>query len=892
MPVALEILVGILLAAAGVVAVVFLTVPVFKGIGWFFVHIWRFIAGMLGDFVRAIGGIITSIVFIPIIVGNIAIGRWSASKHFGRALQDEIASVGHCFYRVLIGHPARLLLLHGLVEGLERRVPEAVAQAPGSDKPGKRTGQFEGYTIVGALQGGGSGGRLYVAEPDAKKRAMLARSGRSVDQVVIKSFSLADGSSLPQIIRESRALEAAKKLGLILDHELTDQRFFYVMEYIPGESLSVVTKRLHAQAGPDGLGQAQLASAISMVSDLLAELHRYHTGGLWHKDVKPDNIIVNQGKAHLVDLGLITPLRSAMTLTTHGTEYFRDPEMVRMALRGAKVSEVDGVKFDIYGAGAVLFSVIENSFPGHGGLSRLCKSCPEALRWVVWRAMTDLNKRYASAAEMLGDLRVILAAADPYMLKPIDLPSMRGSADPDLAPASLEPEPAVFQAAARTPQPPRADHAAAAQAAAAAAAANAVPSPGTAPAARRAPSIRVADWLTGKYESTGGTPGASTPGDLRGFAADAQRMAQDAAAAANAGINEAVRSMGWGAGAAPKARSSGTPAHEQLHRAQERVRSAQARIASKLGGASRRAPLGGSGDSPFFMNVQAGSRRFSTRPNAGVGVAFVAFMIIGVVIVIAANRSVRERNAAATAVIGANTQQQIDRAIAEMRTQIESGIADDFSAAVHDSIADVHDAVAQSALEIRRGNEAMGESGPMGNEKLAEANAVGEMLSDIVSAIKRSSSGSQSPVAPEAPTPPALPALPATVWMPGVDELGLPRPATAAEPVGQVLLLNMVPADLAEPNKPQLDGIERQLAAAGFEVLGGASSPVDTQTLAQAKRTIELSQPGDAEAEDRVRRWLRTQPATLSGVMWIGAGTEPGTLVWKLIDRRNPAPRE
>jgi hypothetical protein len=36
-----------------------------------------------------------------------------------------------------------------------------------------------------------------------------------------------------------------------------------------------------------------------------------------------------------VDFGLITPLRSAMTLTTHGTEYFRDPEMVRMALQGA-----------------------------------------------------------------------------------------------------------------------------------------------------------------------------------------------------------------------------------------------------------------------------------------------------------------------------------------------------------------------------------------------------------------------------------------------------------------------------------------------------------------------------------------------------------------------------
>ena len=45
-------------------------------------------------------------------------------------------------------------------------------------------------------------------------------------------------------------------------------------------------------------------------------------------------------RAHLVDFGLLSRLRSAMTLTTHGTEYFRDPEMVRMALRGVKVHEV------------------------------------------------------------------------------------------------------------------------------------------------------------------------------------------------------------------------------------------------------------------------------------------------------------------------------------------------------------------------------------------------------------------------------------------------------------------------------------------------------------------------------------------------------------------------
>ena len=186
---------------------------------------------------------------------------------------------------------------------------------------------------VGSLKGGGSGGKLYIAEPNEIKQAAFVKRGMDVGQVVIKVFSLHDGSSMPQIVRESRALDAARKLGLVLEHELTGDRFFYVMRYVPGESLSAVTKRMHSLSPREGLDDAQLKYAIGYADDLLSILNSYHLAGLWHKDVKPDNIIIDgkhgDAKAHLVDFGLVTPLRSAMTLTTHGTEYFRDPELVR-----------------------------------------------------------------------------------------------------------------------------------------------------------------------------------------------------------------------------------------------------------------------------------------------------------------------------------------------------------------------------------------------------------------------------------------------------------------------------------------------------------------------------------------------------------------------------------
>jgi len=422
-----------LLALAVVVLIVIGLVYAVRGtanvLGRTFAHVGRFIIGMLSDALRLVGAVLTSLVYIPMVLGCVIIGRWSAAGHFGRALMDELRAGRNAVYRVVVGHPARFLFLGPALEGLERRLPAAMAEAPGSDRPAGKAGQFEGYTIVGSLPAGGSGGRLYVADPSAQKLAAFARAGFAdrlgSGQVVIKSFSVKDGSTVPQIVRESRALEAARRLGLVLDHELTDERFFYVMPYVPGESLAVMTRRLHAESPASGLGDAQLRSAMTYIADLLTVLEFYHRGGLWHKDVKPDNIIVCDGRAHLVDLGLITPLRSAMTLTTHGTEYFRDPELVRMALRGAKVHEVDGVKFDVYGAGAVLFSVIENSFPAHGGLSQISKRCPEPLRWVIRRAMAEMHQRYPTAGAMLADLRAIIAAPDPNVLRPADLPSMR-----------------------------------------------------------------------------------------------------------------------------------------------------------------------------------------------------------------------------------------------------------------------------------------------------------------------------------------------------------------------------------------------------------------------------------------------------------------------------------
>ena len=570
--VVLGVVAAVILAVFGAIVLVRLL----KLIGFLVAHVARFIGGMFSDTFRFVGAIVLMVVLAPLVLGSVVIGRWSAAAHYGRAVKHEIKTACLSIYRVGIGHPFRLIGLKGVTEGLEDRLPQVIAGAPGPDKPNKRrVGMFDGYTIVGSLPGGGSGGRLYIAEPNELKRAAFVRQGLDdVDQVVIKSFSLTDGSSLPQIVRESRALDAAKKLKLVLEHELTDERFFYVMRYVPGESLSTLTTRMHGLSEGKGLDDFHLRQGLGYIADLLRALDTYHHGGLWHKDVKPDNIIVDGKQAHLVDFGLVTPLRSAMTLTTHGTEYFRDPELVRQALRGVKVHQIDGSKFDIYAAGAVLFSVLENSFPAHGGLSQITNRCPEAVRWIVRRAMTDYDKRYATAADMLGDLEAVLRAPKLFEVRPVDLPSVARGATTYSPEAESESEP-IGYAAAGSPVPP--------------------PLPWAAPPLPQEPrpvpkrlagrpKLKVTGWWSGRYNIEGQhAPRSGVPDDLPGVRVSVPGFV---AVAGMSGGRPFFRA------GPPAGKSPATPARpippEVRASASEQLRAARGRAAAKRRAAQQR----------------------------------------------------------------------------------------------------------------------------------------------------------------------------------------------------------------------------------------------------------------------------------------------------------------
>ncbi|MFN5663227.1 MAG: hypothetical protein ACK48N_14250, partial [Planctomyces sp.] len=92
------------------VALMFAIMPILRGLGYLFGLISRFIRNTITDTLRALGTLITAIVFIFLVLGNVFVGRWSASRHFSNAVATELTALAACFYRLLIGHPARLLM--------------------------------------------------------------------------------------------------------------------------------------------------------------------------------------------------------------------------------------------------------------------------------------------------------------------------------------------------------------------------------------------------------------------------------------------------------------------------------------------------------------------------------------------------------------------------------------------------------------------------------------------------------------------------------------------------------------------------------------------------------------------------------------------------------------
>ena len=219
----------------------------------------------------------------------------------------------------------------------------------------------------------------------------------------------AEPSLRERFLREARLAAKLSHPNIIPIHAVEDAgRFvFYVMAFVDGETLA---HRVRAR-GP--LSSSEGARVLREVAWALAHAHGQ---GLVHRDVKPDNILLesSSGRVLVADFGIAGAAGDSGTDGISGTPEFMSPEQVL----GHHVD----ARSDLYGLGATAFYAFSGRFPfeGHTATEILAKqvtepapallslgvAIPRKLASLVDRCLSkDPERRPASAdalAEQLG----------------------------------------------------------------------------------------------------------------------------------------------------------------------------------------------------------------------------------------------------------------------------------------------------------------------------------------------------------------------------------------------------------------------------------------------------------------------------------------------------------
>ncbi len=272
----------------------------------------------------------------------------------------------------------------------------------------KRGEMFAGrYEIIEDLGSGGMGKVLKVFD-------------HKINEVVaLKLIRPEIGVNARAIERFKNELRFARRIShryICRMYDLGEAGFYHyiTMEYVSGEDL----KRFIRRAGP--LTAAKTVTIVRQVAEGLAEAHRL---GVVHRDLKPQNIMIDQdGNARIMDFG-IARFVDTDSMTGSGV-LIGTPEY--MAPEQSELSDVDN-RADLYALGAVMYEMVTATVPFEGAtpLSVIMKhktdkprdvreinaQVPAALAQVIAVCLEkDPDRRYRNAEELIAALDEVQAS--------------------------------------------------------------------------------------------------------------------------------------------------------------------------------------------------------------------------------------------------------------------------------------------------------------------------------------------------------------------------------------------------------------------------------------------------------------------------------------------------
>ncbi len=256
------------------------------------------------------------------------------------------------------------------------------------------------YRILEKLGEGGMG-VVYKAE-DTK-----------LDRIVALKFLpprfAASEADKARFIQEAKAASSINHPNVCTIHDIRQQgkEMFIVMEYVDGKTLSDLAL--------DSLDSETVISYAIQIGEALQEAH---SKGIVHRDIKPDNIMVNsKNQIKVMDFGLAKlkgSLKLTKTTTTVGTLAYMSPEQM-------EGRDIDS-RADIFSLGVVLFEMLTGSLPFRGDheaammysilnetpqrLKTFRPEANDAFQYIIDRALQkNPSDRYQTAAEFVKDIK-------------------------------------------------------------------------------------------------------------------------------------------------------------------------------------------------------------------------------------------------------------------------------------------------------------------------------------------------------------------------------------------------------------------------------------------------------------------------------------------------------
>lgn len=196
------------------------------------------------------------------------------------------------------------------------------------------------YRIV-ALLGRGGMGEVYRAED--------LKLGETVALKFLPARLSADGAALARFHREVRTARGIAHPNVVRVYDLGEHegRPFLSMEYVDGEDLSVLLKRI---------GLLPEKKGVELARQLCAGLAAAHQAGVLHRDLKPANVMVDQeGQAKISDFGLAQLAADLDARDGSGTPQYMAPEQL--------TTGQSSFASDIYALGLVLYELFTGERP-------------------------------------------------------------------------------------------------------------------------------------------------------------------------------------------------------------------------------------------------------------------------------------------------------------------------------------------------------------------------------------------------------------------------------------------------------------------------------------------------------------------------------------------------